>query len=400
MFISLKDLDLKEKTVGVRIDLNSPLINGKVIINERFYRHAKTIKELIKKGTKIVLITHQGRKGKKSFLESLEQHSKLLSKILNHEVYYLNGLYDKETINFIEHLEKGEVVLLKNIRSFDFETNKNFIYDNHFIRTYSKIFDYYILDAFSIAHREHSSVVGFKDKLLNIAGNVFEEEFVNVQKLKESNERPIIYLLGGEKVDDLIDLIVYSIENNKVDKILTTGFLAVLVLEAYGIKTNDERVESYEDIIKKLENYLIKLEVPLDVAIEFNNRRKEFGVFELSNLNNVKILDIGTKTINFYSKQIKLANIIYAKGPAGFFEDNRFAKGTYYLLKAIIENKKSYKFLGGGHIVTAFKHFFNENEFENGYISLSGGAVVKYLSNKKLPGLEVLENSYKRFKDL
>ena len=111
----------------------------------------------------------------------------------------------------------------------------------------------------------------------------------------------------------------------------------------------------------------------------------------------MKILDIGNKTIEYYSKIIKNASIIYAKGPAGFFEDNKFAKGTFKILKAIKENEKAYKFLGGGHIVTAFKEFFDEKEFKNGYISLSGGAVVKYLANKPLPALEVLKDSYKKF---
>jgi phosphoglycerate kinase len=294
-------------------------------------------------------------------------------------------------------MDNGEVVLLKNIRAYDFETKKDLIYGNPFVNTYSKIFDYYIIDAFSVAHREQSSIVGFKDKLINIAGPVFEKEFNEVQKLKENGKKPIIYVLGGEKVDDLIDLVIFACENNKVDKILTTGFLSVLALEAFGIKTKDERVLSYLDIIKELKKFGIKIEIPIDVAINFHGRRREVNVIELNKYKNTKILDIGKKTIDFYSKLIKEARTIYAKGPAGFFEDEKFAKGTFGVLKAIKENKRAYKFLGGGHIVTAFKEFFKEEKLNNGYISLSGGAVVKYLANKPLPALEVLKESYKRF---
>ncbi len=397
MFVSLKDIEVKNKTIGVRIDLNSPLVNKKVIVNERFYRHAETIKELIRKKAKIVLITHQGRKGKKSYLESLEQHSKILSKILHHEVIYLDGLIEKEVVDFIKNMEKEEVVLLKNIRSYDFETNKDKIYKNPFVNIYSSIFDYYVIDAFSVAHREHSSIVGFKDKLINVAGKVFEKEWKEVEKLKETNKKPVIYLLGGEKVEDLIDLIEYACKKNKVDKVLTTGFLSILSLEAKGIKTNDERVESYEDIIKKLSEIKEKIEVPIDVALDYHGRRKEISVNDLKKFVSVKIYDIGSKTIDYYSKLIKEATTIYAKGPAGMFEDEKFAKGTKLILKALIENKKAYKFLGGGHIVTAFKEFFDEKDLQNSYISLSGGAVVKYLANKNLPAIEVLKESYKRF---
>jgi phosphoglycerate kinase len=399
MFLSLDDIPLKNNLVGVRVDLNSPVINGKILINERFYRHAKTIRELVASNNKVVLFAHQGRKGKKDYLPSLEQHAKLLSKILGFEVYYVDGLIEEDAINFVENLESGEVVLMKNLRYYDFETKKDLIFTNPFVRIYSSLLDYYILDAFSVAHRSHSSIVGFKDKILNLAGRVFEEELNHVLKLKKSEEKPVIYILGGEKVEDLIDLIVYSIENKTVSKILTTGFLSVLALEAAGIETNDKRInKEHKKIIKILENYIDYLELPSDVAINFNGRRLELNVEHLKNHENVEILDIGKNTIREYSHYINKAKTIYIKGPAGFFEDNKFALGTKKILEAILNNKKAFRFIGGGHISSALKEFFpNIENSKNLYISISGGAVVKFLSGKPLPGLEVLKENYIKF---
>ncbi|MEO2154727.1 MAG: phosphoglycerate kinase, partial [Nanoarchaeota archaeon] len=317
MYLSMKDLDLKNKFVGVRVDLNSPVVNGKIILNERFYAHLEVIKELLKNNCKVVLFSHQGRKGKKSFLPSLEQHANLLSKLLGNKVYYYDGLIEEDAISFVKNLRNGEIVLMKNLRFYDFETNKEKIYNNPFIRSYSEILDFYILDAFSIAHREHSSVVGFKDKIPNLAGPLFEKELSNVIKLKHHSERPFYYVLGGEKVDDLIDLIIYSIENRKVNKIITGGLLAVLALEAAGIETNDERVKKNEKIIDLLSDYINFLEIPEDVAINLNERRKDINVFHLKNLDNVQILDIGKNTANKYYNLLKKAKTIYAKGPMG-----------------------------------------------------------------------------------
>ncbi|HIQ50594.1 MAG TPA: phosphoglycerate kinase, partial [Nautiliaceae bacterium] len=350
MYLSLDDLEIKNKLVGVRIDLNSPVINGKIVLNERFYRHSKTIKELVSLNNRVILFTHQGRKGKKDYMSSLEQHAKLLSKVLGFEVYYFDGLIEDEAIDFIKNLEPGEVVLMKNLRHYDFETKKDLVFSNPFIRIYSSLLDYYVLDAFSVAHRKHSSVVGFKDKLINIAGRLFEEELINTLKLKNAEERPSIYILGGEKVEDLIDLIIYSFENNTVNKIITTGFLSVLALEAAGFETNDERIgKDHKKIIEILEKYLDHLEIPSDVAINFNGKRRDIKIEKLKNYEGVEILDIGKNTIKEYKRLIKHSKTIYIKGPAGFFEDPRFALGTKELLKAIIENEKAFRFIGGGH---------------------------------------------------
>ena len=399
MYLSLDDLEIKNKLVGVRIDLNSPVINGKIVLNERFYRHSKTIKELVSLNNRVILFTHQGRKGKKDYMSSLEQHAKLLSKVLGFEVYYFDGLIEDEAIDFIKNLEPGEVVLMKNLRHYDFETKKDLVFSNPFIRIYSSLLDYYVLDAFSVAHRKHSSVVGFKDKLINIAGRLFEEELINTLKLKNAEERPSIYILGGEKVEDLIDLIIYSFENNTVNKIITTGFLSVLALEAAGFETNDERIgKDHKKIIEILEKYLDHLEIPSDVAINFNGKRRDIKIEKLKNYEGVEILDIGKNTIKEYKRLIKHSKTIYIKGPTGFFEDPRFALGTKELLKAIIENEKAFRFIGGGHISSALKEFFpNIKNSENFYISVSGGAVVKFLSGNTIPALEALKSSYIRF---
>jgi len=399
MYLSLNDLKIKDSFVGVRVDLNSPVINGKILLNERFYRHSKTIKELISFNNKVILFTHQGRKGKKDYLPSLEQHAKLLSKVLGFEVYYFDGLIEEEAIEFVKSLEPGEVVLMKNLRYYDFETKKEQVFFNPFVRIYSSILDYYVLDAFSVSHRKHSSVVGFSDKLINLAGRLFEEELINVLKLKRAEEKPSVFILGGEKVEDLIDLIIYSIENNTTNRVVTTGFLSVLALEAAGFETNDERIKKeHKEIINILENYIEHLEIPSDVAINLNGKRLDIRVEKLKNYENIEILDIGKNTIKEYSKIIKHSKTIYIKGPAGFFEDPKFSLGTKEILEAVIKNEKAFRFIGGGHISSALREFFpNVKNSKNFYISVSGGAVVKFLAGKTLPGLEALKNSYIKF---
>ena len=195
----------------------------------------------------------------------------------------------------------------------------------------------------------------------------------------------------------MIDLIEYSIETRRVNKILTGGILSILALEAAGIETNDKRVSKYRNLINKLVDYLEFLEIPSDVAINLNGRRKDISVFHLKNLDEVEILDIGKNTAKEYKKMLLKAKTIYAKGPAGLFEDKRFALGTKSVIEGIVENKEAYKFLGGGHIVTALREFFPKVGLENGYISVSGGAVVKFLAGKRLPGLEALVESFLKF---
>ena len=198
-FLTLDDYkDLSGKRVLVRLDLNSPIINGKVQDNERIKEHSKTVNELIKKRAKVVLISHQGRKGNKDFI-SLKQHSKLLNKYV--KIKFVPSIIKDKALNEIKNLKNGEALLLENIRFLKEEFTPP---DNKIVKTLSPLFDYYVNDAFSVSHREQTSIVGFPKILRSCIGRVMEKELKNLDKIKINN---CLFILGGAKAEENILLL-------------------------------------------------------------------------------------------------------------------------------------------------------------------------------------------------
>ncbi len=405
-YFVLDDFDFKNKTVAIRIDLNSDFENGKLLPNERFEAYSKTIKELIEREAKIIILAHQSRKGEPDFT-SLEQHSKLFSKYVGYEIKFVNDIIGEKAKNEILNLKSGEALMLDNVRFLDdedveadYEKHKN----SKIVKFLSQFIDYYILDAFSVSHRKHASIIGFTYVKPMIAGRVMEKE---IESVKEAI-KPLginLWIVGGAKIDDVIKVLekMFSSKPESIEKVLTGGLLANLFLLAQGYEIGKRSLEvleskKYLNLLEKaknlLANYYKEIELPIDVAIEENGERKEVNVTEIPK--NALILDIGSKTIEKYKRFIREARSILVKGPLGKFEQEGFEIGTKEILEEVAKSD-AYSLIGGGDTSVAIEKL-NIDKSKFNYISVGGGALISYLSEGTLPGIEALKINYKLFK--
>jgi phosphoglycerate kinase len=369
---TLDKLNLSGKRVLLRVGFNSDVFKGKVIESPRIKASVKTIKELVKKKAKVVLISHQGRPGKKDFV-SLKQHAKFLNKYV--KAKFVNDTIGKKAIKSIKNLKKGEVLLLENTRFLKDEFKPSL--KNKFVKNLNPLFDYYVNDAFSVSHRNQTSIVSFPKVLPNGIGRVMEEELRNIKKLK-SKMKNCLFILGGRKSKDLIPLLAHK-------KILAGGRLSLLALISKGHKLGEENKNLRKEfsLLPSIKRHSRNIELPLDLAIEVNGKRKVLDLKDFPQ--NHSVLDIGDRTIEMYKKEIKKAKVIFFKGSMGVFEDKNFSKGTKEILKAISESK-TFSIIAGGQSSDALKKFkINPKKFS--YVSLSGGALVEYLVEGKLRGL-------------
>ncbi len=377
---SILDTDIKNKIILLREDLNSDVINGKVLMSERIKESADSIKLLKNKKAKIVIIAHQGRPGEKDFT-SLKQHAKLLNKFV--KVKFIPDIIGRKSEKAIKDLKPGEVLLLDNIRKLkdEFDMGKN-----PFIIKLSKWCDIYVNDAFSVCHRDQASVVSFPKYMKSFPGPLLERE---INALKKINLKDCLYILAGAKPEDNIMLL-------KKNKVLSCGLFGQMCVIAKGknlgaqnlyLKNN---IADYDSSLKKLMTKLKSMkdlvDTPVDFAVNQNGKRRELPLTEFPS--KYEIYDIGKNTQKKYIQEIKKAKSIYMKGPAGFYSDNKFFKGTFVLLDAISKSK-AFSLLGGGQLSDAIaKSKISKKKF--GYISLSGGALLQYLAGEKLPGLVAL----------
>jgi len=401
MLLRFEDFNYNNKTVAIRVDLNAPYDPKIKTISEtpRLIDHAKTIQELIKQGAKTVILAHQGRKGDEDFI-SLEQHAALLQKRLNRAVRFVRLDSD---FSEIKNMKPGEVILLDNVRIFDDET-KELTAEEHsksmLPKKLSPFIDYFILDAFSIAHRGHASVVGFCSTKPCIAGPIFLKEFDFLQKFMKEIQTSDndVFVLGGAKPDEPLNLIE-RLFGKGVEKIITTGVISLMLLKARGYnlgKTEDFLKEKgYLKYMDKITKFAAEKEIytPLDFAVERDGKRVEIDIKDLPV--NEPLLDIGAKTIDAYRNIIHGANVVCMKGPAGVYEKKDFAFGTQKLFEAIAESE-CISLIGGGNSTDAMQLLKIPPERYT-YVSLSGGAFVEFLTGVELPGIKALEISAKNF---
>ena len=399
-FNTIDDFDIEDKTVLVRIDINAPVDPGSGIIldDTRLKLHAQTVKELSNKGAKVVLLAHQSRPGKKDFT-TLAQHADALSDILNLRVKYVDSLFSSAAKEAIKDLKPHEILLLENVRFFSEETLSRPPLEQSktvLVRQLTPLIDYYVNDAFAAAHRSQASLVGFTVNTPSAAGRVMEKELTVIQNALDNVEHPCVFLLGGMKPDDSIDVMENVLSNGTADSILTTGIVGNIVLWASGAdigEVNKKFIISkgYEDMVAKskdlIDRFGDKVKYPIDVACEINGQRVDIDYTEIPN---ESIFDIGKKTISYYAKEIRDAKYIFANGPAGVFEDPNFAIGTEDLINAMA-NSDGFSLIGGGHIAAATAGLGLEDQMS--HLSSGGGACISMLAGKKLAAVEALKNS-------
>ena len=401
-FNTIDDFDIEDKTVLVRIDINSPVdpSSGIILDDTRLKLHAQTVKELSNKGAKVVLLAHQSRPGKKDFT-TLSQHAQALSDILNLRVKYTDSLFSNAAKEAIKSLKPHEILLLENARFFSEESLSRTPEEQSktlLVRHLSPLIDYFVNDAFAAAHRSQASLVGFTVDTPSAAGRVMEKELTVIQDALDNVEHPCVFLLGGMKPEDSIDVMENVLSNGTADSILTTGIVGNIVLWAAGVdigQVNKDFIASrgYEDMVEKakelIDRFGDKVKYPIDVACDIDGQRVDIDFKEIPNKS---IFDIGVKTISYYAKEIRDAKYIFANGPAGVFEDPKFSMGTEDLINAMATSK-GFTLIGGGHIAAATAGLGLEEHMS--HLSSGGGACISMLAGKKLAAVEALKNSKK-----
>ena len=369
---TLKNFKFKNKIVLVRADLNSDVVRGKISMNDRIKVSRETINFLKKKGAKVIILAHQGRTGKKDFI-SLKQHAKLLG------VDFVEDVIGAKAKKAIADLKKGDVILLDNVRKLkeEFKPGKN-----NLVKFFIGKVDIYVNDAFSVCHRKQTSIASFPKYFPSCAGRVLEKEVKALEKVDLKN---VLYILGGAKPADNIKLLGRG-------KVIATGFFGQLCLISQGVEFGGHEkflrkmLGKEFDVVKKLKGRLRDVVTPIDYAVKVAGRRIELSIGEFPS--GFVIYDIGEKTIDLFGSEIKKAKAIYVKGPSGDCSERQFSKGTVAILKAVAMFK-GFSLIGGGHLNDALRiSGIDKRKF--GHVSLSGGALLRYLAGEKLPGLVAL----------
>lgn len=402
--------NLRGKTVLVRVDLNSPIApkSKKIESNPRFEAHAETVKFLASKGAKVVLLAHQGRKGDSDCLP-LDQHARILAKIVGKKILFKHDqhVFSPKSLDAVEKLKACEVLLLDNVRFLDEEAVSRTPEEHarsEFVQALAPLGQLFVQDAWSNAHRAHASMTGFCVLMPSAMGPVFARELEAAMKAREHAERPMVYLLGGAKPEDVLKLMEYSLRKGLVDKVLTSGVIGELCLMARGNKLpepimKDFRQKGYIQYLLPLRDLIHQyhefIETPFDFAYaDDEGNRKEVMLTQLPHCEK-PVYDIGTKTARKYAKACTNSRTVFIKGPCGKYEEETFRNGTKTVFEAVA-NSKAYTLIGGGHTLSAFdKLGIPKNKIS--FISIAGGALVEFLQGNELPAVKALELSAKKF---
>ena len=385
------DLILKGKKVIVRVDLNVPMKDGVITEVSRITKILPTLKLLIEKDAKIIILSHIGRpKGKNVNEMSLEPISKKLSELLNAKVLFNRNKIDEKTLIEINKIPNGSIMMMENIRFYE-EEEKN---EDSFSKKIASLGDIYINDAFSCSHRAHSSIEGITRHIQSYCGLQFIEEINALKRITSKIKRPVTCIIGGSKISTKIKIISNLIKD--FDNIIIVGGMGNAMLKNTGVNIgksvcDDSYKDLVEEILKKSKAHNCQIYYPLDVVVS-KTLDGVGNVKEIDEVNNDEmILDIGPKTITSIKNIIEETNTVLWNGPAGYFENPNFANGTKKILEIIAEKRaknKIYAVAGGGETVAVINKFKKLESFN--FVSTAGGAFLEYLEGKKLPGISAL----------
>jgi len=398
MFFTLDDFDVKNKTVLVRVDINSPLDPKtlEIIDVTRMEACAPTIIELSEREAKVVVLAHQGRPGDWDFVP-LDKHAKAMSGILGRDVRYVDDIFGQKAKDAIRAMKPGDVVMLGNVRGYKDETAKKSSEELSrcdMVRELSSLADYFVNDAFAAAHRAQTSLVGFPYVLPSMAGRLMEKELKTLNRVFENPERPTLFFFGGAKFDDAITMIEKLKKRGIADHIALVGMAGEAFVAARGVNlggTMELLKGNFEGAKKLIDNSIL---LPVDFAYAEDGRRIEVSVGDLP-VDEI-VYDIGQESIDLFTDYIKKAKTIVVSGPAGKFEDELFVKGTKELFEAVTESK-AFSLAGGGHTTAALEKLGLKERFS--YVSTGGGALEAFMLGEELPAVKALEQSYERFKE-
>lgn len=394
---SIKDISVEGKRVFVRVDFNVPLdAHGEVADNNRILAALPTIKYLLEQGAKVILASHLGRpKGKVAPQYSLRPVAQALATEINQPILFLDDCIGPSVENSIQEMAESSIALLENLR-FHAEEEAN---DENFSKSLARLADVYVNDAFGTAHRAHASTAGMVPFVAEKAvGFLIEKELEFLGNKIDNPERPFCVILGGSKVSDKIDVLEALLE--KADKILIGGAMAYTFALAQGRKTGKslvelDKVDLAKEILEKAKAKNVEFLLPIDnyatQTIDFDKRTVgELKAFENNIDDGWEGVDIGPKTAEMYMQIILSAKTVLWNGPVGVFEIEDSAQGSYQIAQALA-NCEGTTIVGGGDCVKAVKQSGCADKIT--FLSTGGGASLKLLEGKVLPGIEALKQN-------
>ncbi|MDB1684677.1 phosphoglycerate kinase [Enterococcus durans] len=391
---TVKDIDLKDKKVLVRVDFNVPLKDGVITDDTRIKAALPTINYVLEQGGKAILFSHLGRVKTEEDKagKSLAPLAKRLGELLGKEVTFVPETRGAELEAAINNMKDGDVVVFENTRFEDVDGKKESKNDADLGKYWASLGDVFVNDAFGTAHRAHASNVGIASTgIPTVAGFLMEKEIKFIGEAVEDPKRPMIAILGGAKVSDKIGVIENLIP--KADKILIGGGMTYTFYEAKGIKIGNSLVEADKVALAKelIEKAGDKLVLPIDnvCAPEFSND-VETQVIEGDIPEGLMALDIGPASVKLFADTLQGAKTVVWNGPMGVFEMSNFAKGTIGVCEAIANLEGATTIIGGGDSAAAAEQLGFADKFT--HISTGGGASLELLEGKELPGLAAIND--------
>jgi len=407
---ALSEFDFKGKTVLLRVDINSPINAEKRIVNENRIRESvPTITKLLDAGAKLAIIAHQGDTLDYQNLIPMKEHAEKLSAHLGRPIAYIDDVCGPAAQEKVKTLRPGEAILLGNLRYLaeEISTFENAVrlrpdqmLSTYLVRGLAPLVDFYVNDAFAAAHRNAPSMVAFQELKPTAAGDLLFREVAALDKVMTAPDHPSVFVLGGAKISDAFGMMKQVLERGTADKILTCGITGEIFLLAKGYRLGETKEKFLKDreltvFVSDAKSYLDtfpgKIAMPSDLAYEANGERREIAIQDLPSTHMYK--DIGRDTITEYQRVIREAGTLFVNGPAGVYEEKLFEEGTRAIWKAIAA-ARGYSVIGGGDTVSAAAKFVDLKDIN--YVCTAGGAMVQYLSGKKLPLIAAMEKAFER----
>lgn len=391
--MTVKDVDLKNKKVLMRVDFNVPVEKGKIGDDNRIVQALPTIRYIVDRGGLPILTSHLGRPGGKIDPElSLKPVAEHLRTLVDTQVYFAEDCIGKKAAKVIDQAKPGEIVLLENVRFHPGEKAN----EEAFCMRLAAHGDLFVNDAFGSSHRAHASVAGITRFLQPaVSGFLLEKEIKYLDQSVNNPKRPFVAILGGAKVSDKIGVIENLL--SKVDTIIIGGGMTYTFYKAKGLPVGNSLVEEdkvglAKSLIQKAEEQGINLTLPMDsvVAREFKNDAEHKVVDEDGIEDGWMALDIGPQSSISFGNVIKNARTVVWNGPMGVFEMANFSDGTFAVAQALAEATEhgAVTIIGGGDSAAAIKKAGLDNKVS--HVSTGGGASLEYLEGKELPGVAAL----------
>lgn len=392
---TIRDVEVTDKKVLVRVDFNVPIKDGIIQDDNRIIQALPTIKYLIDNNAKIILCSHLGKvkTEEDKATKSLAPVAKRLAELLNQDVVFIDQTRGEKLETAIDNLNPGEVLMFENTRFEDVDGKKESGCDQELADYWASLVDMVVIDAFGTAHRAHASNVGISNASdIAVSGFLIEKEIDFLNNALTNPNHPFVAIVGGAKVSDKIAVIKQLL--TKADYVLIGGGMAYTFLKAQGYNIGDSICELDKlDVANEILS-LGKDKIILPIDVKLNNQFANDGDIKVVSYDQIpdgyQGLDIGDQTIELFAKYIKNAKTIVWNGPMGVFEFSNFAKGTNSVCEAIKDNPEAISIIGGGDSAAAAISLGYQDQFS--HISTGGGASLEFLEGKDLPGISCLDN--------